>query len=113
MPAPPYQLDARERRNHERRGEVHMTRSLGGGVLALALGALFMQIQAGPEPSIVWKGIDCGPGPIVREGPRLGSGVSPQPSRDPWSVPRPVPGNGPEQPTPSPPGCSPAPRPSP
>ncbi len=80
-----------------------MRHPLSGQVLALALGAVLLQLgspsgsgfsfgagsggSAGPEPNIVWKGINCGPGPIVREGPQFGSGLFPAP-RTPSSVPR-------------------------
>ncbi|MFT3771340.1 MAG: hypothetical protein QM820_38480 [Minicystis sp.] len=57
-----------------------------------------------PAPEIVWKGIDCGPGPIAPAGPRLGSGLGPE-GGDAWTVPKPP---DKETPTPAaPPVCRP------
>ncbi len=73
-----------------------------GAPVMLALALLPAGGRDTPPPSIVWKGIDCGPGPIAPMTPRLGSGIGPEP-RDRFTVPaRP---DEPAPPRPAPPAC--------
>jgi hypothetical protein len=76
-----------------------------GAPVALALALLPPGGRDTAPPTIVWKGIDCGPGPIAPMAPRLGSGVGPEPPRDGFTI-----REGPDEPAPprpAPPACRP------
>lgn len=75
-----------------------------GAAVTLALALLPSDGRDTAPPSIVWKGIDCGPGPIAPMRPRLGSGLGPEP-RDRFTVP--PRSDEPAPPRPEPPACRP------